>query len=109
MVSEPERPSGVPGPEPRPAARREAIANRIRDFMVERFPEARARPPHVDEPLLDGGILHSLGILELVEFVEAEYEIVFADDEVTAEVFATLGSLADFVRRKRNGEARCPG
>lgn len=80
------------------------IAERIRDFLVERFPEARARPPGPGESLLEGGLLHSLGILELVEFVEDEYGIVFADDEVAAEVFETLETLAAFVRRKRSGE-----
>lgn len=80
------------------------IAKRIREFLVERFPEARARPPEPGEALLDGGVLHSLGILDLVEFIEAEYDIVFADDEVVAEVFETLDTLAAFVRWKRNGE-----
>lgn len=79
------------------------IAARIRAFLIERFPEARARPPAVDAPLLEGGLLHSLGILELVEFVEAEYGIHFADHEVTAEVFESVATLAAFVRRKRNG------
>lgn len=85
---------------------REGVEATLRAFLVERFPGARARPPAADEPLLDGGILHSLGILELVEFIESEYGIAFADDEVNAEVFATLGSLARFVLRKRNGGGR---
>lgn len=80
------------------------IATRIRDFLIERFPEVRARPPAMDDPLLDSGLLHSLGILELVEFIEGEFDIVFADDEVAAEVFASVTTLAAFVRRKRNGE-----
>lgn len=80
------------------------IAERLRAFLIDRFPEARARPPGTGDSLLDGGILHSLGILELVEFIEAEYDIVFADDEVAADVFETLETLADFVRRKREGE-----
>lgn len=85
------------------------VESRIRDFLIERFPEARARPPGVDDPLLDGGLLHSLGILELVEFIEAEFDIVFADDEVAADVFETIGSLSAFVRRKRNGEGEAEG
>lgn len=93
----------------RPARSREEIEEVLRAFLVERFPEARARPPAADDPLLEGGILHSLGILELVEFIESEYAIVFADDEVSADVFATLGSLAAFVVRKRNGEGASAG
>lgn len=87
----------------------DVVESRIRDFLIERFPEARARPPGVDDPLLDGGLLHSLGILELVEFIEAEFGIVFADDEVAADVFETIGSLSAFVRRKRNGEGGAEG
>lgn len=87
----------------------EPIAEEIRAFLVERFPEARARPPGPGDPLLDGGILHSLAILDLAEFIEARYGIVFADDEVAADVFETIESLAAFVRGKRAGERRAAG
>lgn len=106
IVSAPED-SGAGDPGEGGATSRGAVVERIRAFLLERFPEARARPPAADDPLLDGGLLHSLGILEVVEFLESEYGIVFADAEVTAEVFSTLESLGAFVVRKRGGgEAR---
>ena len=47
--------------------------------------------------------LDSLAVLELVTALEDRLGITFAEDELTAEVFDTLGSLAAHVDQKRAG------
>lgn len=42
----------------------------------------------------------SMAVLGVVTALEEEFGIRVADDELSAEVFATVGSLADFVARK---------
>lgn len=44
--------------------------------------------------------LDSLAVLELVVELEERFGIVVEDDDVTADVFATLGSLTEFVNSK---------
>ena len=44
--------------------------------------------------------LDSMAVLELVVALETRFDIVVDDDEVTAEVFETLGSLTAFVEGK---------
>jgi acyl carrier protein len=45
----------------------------------------------------------SMAVVTIVTALEEQFDIVIADDDLTAEVFATLGSLAEFVDRKVGG------
>ncbi|MDT0142238.1 phosphopantetheine-binding protein [Microbacterium sp. PRC9] len=46
--------------------------------------------------------LDSLALLELATSLEDEFGFVIDDEDFTEEVFATVGSLAEFVERKRS-------
>lgn len=45
--------------------------------------------------------LDSLGVVELAVALEERFDISVDDEDFTGEVFATVGSLADFVARRR--------
>jgi acyl carrier protein len=51
------------------------------------------------------GILDSTGFLGLITFVEEQFGITIADDEVIPGNFDTLRKLCGFVERKINGKA----
>jgi acyl carrier protein len=78
-----------------------AITERIGAFLVERYPAARLRPITSTERLLENGILDSLGILDLVAYLEGEFAITVSDEELLPEHFETLERLTAFVERKR--------
>ncbi len=80
-----------------------AIMDRIRTFIQQHFPLARSRELATTEPLLENGVLDSLGILDVVAYLEAEFHITVADEDLLPEHFQTLDDLAAFVERKRNG------
>lgn len=44
--------------------------------------------------------LDSMGVVALLTAMEESYGIVFADDEIDASVFETLGTLNDYVSSK---------
>jgi acyl carrier protein len=50
---------------------------------------------------LDLGIVDSTGVLDLLMFVEEQFGIEVADDELAPENFDSIDKLADFVERKR--------
>lgn len=54
-----------------------------------------------DYPLLEAGVLDSLGIMALVEYLEAEFDIVIDEDDVVAEHFLTIAAVAALVSTKR--------
>ncbi|WP_430791671.1 acyl carrier protein [Actinoplanes sp. G11-F43] len=75
----------------------------VRDLLVTTLGiEDRAGSLTASSPLLDGlPELDSMAVLEIVAGLEERFGIVVDDDEVTAELFETLGSLAEFVQVKR--------
>jgi acyl carrier protein len=64
--------------------------------------EDRADTLSASTPLL-GGLpeLDSMAVVELVAALEVRFGFEVSDDEITGEVFETLGSLAAFVEAKR--------
>jgi len=79
----------------------DSTPGRIRRFIVAQFPLARQRALGDEDPLLRTGILDSLGILEVVAFLEQEFEITVADEELVPESFESIATMARFVDGKR--------
>jgi acyl carrier protein len=54
-----------------------------------------------DTPLL-GALpeLDSMAVVTLITAIEERYGVVVDDDEISGDVFATLGALTEFVERK---------
>ena len=77
-----------------------SIEQRIHAFLLEKFPLARKAGVGKDTALLEKGILDSLGILDVVSFLESEFSLVFVDEELVPENFQTLGTLTAFVLKK---------
>lgn len=61
----------------------------------------RADKFNADTPLL-GGIAEfdSMAVVSVVTMIEDEFGIAIDDDDLSADVFATVGTLADFVAQK---------
>lgn len=51
-------------------------------------------------PLLDEGLLDSLGMLRMVEFLESEFKITVAAEEINRKNFKSIDALAGFVEDK---------
>lgn len=45
-------------------------------------------------------LIDSLGIMEVVDFLEAHFEIEIGDDELLADNFSTLAAMAALIDRK---------
>jgi acyl carrier protein len=79
----------------------DVVANRIRQFLVAQFPGTKN--VNDDAPLLKNGLIDSLGILEVVSFVESEFSILVFDDDLMPENFGSVRSIAEFVQSKTDG------
>jgi acyl carrier protein len=78
----------------------------IRNFLLEKFPLARKRGVRFDDNLLESGIIDSLGILDLVNFLEQNLGITLSDEELVPENFLTIERLSAFVQSKVPAEAK---
>jgi acyl carrier protein len=77
------------------------VEESIRRFILERFPIAKARAVSNQDSLLEKGIVDSLGILEVVSFIEKEFQITVSDEDLDPENFASIFSMATYVDRMR--------
>ncbi len=72
---------------------RERVRQFIRDsFLVDDFAD--------DDSFLANGIIDSLGILQLVTFLEAEFSLSVPDSELLPENFDSVDKVTAFVERK---------
>ena len=76
------------------------IRARVRDFIMKRFPVARDKGLSDDDSLMRSGAVDSLGILDLVAFMESEFDFELTDDELQEENFDCIASLATLVESK---------
>jgi acyl carrier protein len=74
--------------------------DRIREFVVRHFPIARKNGLKSTEKWLETGMIDSLGILDMVHFLEEEFSVVIADDELQPENFESLEAVVTFVQKK---------
>jgi acyl carrier protein len=82
------------------------VTETVREFILGNFPTARKRALENNDPLLENGILDSLGVLDVVSFLESEFGIVADDEELVPENFRTIENIAEYVQRKQNGNPR---
>jgi acyl carrier protein len=76
------------------------VSGRIRGFIAEEIMfEERSVALSDDTPLLSG-IMDSLGLLQLVAFLEEEFEVEVDDADMTADHFRTVGDIERLVRQK---------
>lgn len=76
------------------------VSERVRAFILDKFPLAKKRGIGSGDPLLEGGIVDSLGILDLVAFLEEDFGIQVSDDELVPENFQTIDCLVAFAQKK---------
>jgi acyl carrier protein len=80
-----------------------ATGERIRAFVMQKFPAARKRNIDNKTPLLEAGIVDSMGVLDVVAFLEQAFKIAISDEELTPENFADIDNMASFVQGKMEG------
>jgi acyl carrier protein len=59
------------------------------------------RTPHDDDSLVEGGVVDSTGILELIEFIESHFGIEVSESETVPRNLGSIAALTRFVTGKR--------
>jgi len=75
------------------------LRQQIRRFVIDSFLFGQDELAD-DESFMDGGILDSTGVLQLVGFVEGTFAISVADDELVPANLDSVASVALYVQRK---------
>jgi acyl carrier protein len=82
------------------------VTARIRDFVVDTFLLGDDDGFGDDDSLIDGGVVDSTGVMEIVAFLEETYGIVIEDDELVADNLDSIERLRTLVAAKLPADAR---
>ena len=70
----------------------------VRAFIATRLAPSAGRAEIADdEDLIDTGVVNSLGIFQLVAFLEQRFQIAIGDEEITPENFGTIDGIERLV------------
>jgi acyl carrier protein len=79
------------------------IATALRRFIQENFLFGREIALADDDSFVERGIMDSTGVLELITFLESEYQIRIADEELVPENLDSINNLVRFLQTKQEG------
>lgn len=80
----------------------EQLAGSIHKFIEDDLLMGQGVDFGSDDALLEEGIIDSLGLLEVVTFIETEFDITVDDAEVTLDNFGSVNAIAAFVKSSQN-------
>lgn len=82
------------------------IEKDLRQFVVETFLFGTDDSELTNQDsFIDKGLIDSMGILNLVSYVESTYRIQVADSELVPEIWDSISTIADFIASKEISEA----
>ena len=84
----------------------QTVLEQAQNFVVENFMYMRkVKTIGADESLLRTGVISSLGMMEVVEWVETTFGVSVDPDEITEQNFDTLRGIARYVMSKASVQA----
>lgn len=85
------------------------ITLRVRSFIVENFLLGQDTGFKDSDSFLEGGIIDSTGVLQLVAYLQETYGITVEDEELIPENMDSLNNLSAYLRRKLDRAAGAHG
>ena len=78
------------------------VEQAVRDFLKNDLGRTESNVGR-DESLLESGIIDSMGVLQLVAFLERTCGIKVEDDDLMPENFDTIAAITSFIERRQAG------
>ena len=69
--------------------------------LINYFKEQAGTDVSVDTPLVEDGVIDSMGVMKLIEFIESTYGVGLDMDDLTIENFASINHIKDFITSKK--------
>lgn len=76
----------------------ETITTPIREFLSHYI---NVNDIYVDQDLFESGLVNSLFAMELIIFIEKEFDIQVTNDDLDQKNFKSLSAISNFVMEKR--------
>lgn len=76
------------------------MKEKIKNYIVEASLSDSTKI-NEDTQIFESGLLDSMGLLFLIEFLKENFNVEVVDDELNPENFASINSIVDFVSQKQ--------
>ncbi|HWW13820.1 MAG TPA: acyl carrier protein [Candidatus Dormibacteraeota bacterium] len=78
----------------------EEIKEKVREFVIDAAQRKGMEVASDDESLTESGVIDSLAIFRLVSFLEDNFGIRIADEEIVNENFRSVNAIESFVSER---------
>lgn len=72
------------------------------DYIMNELAVGRASNLNPDDDLFSSGLLDSLGVLQLVLFIEEQFGVEIPDEDVVFENFQSVNAITEYINAKDN-------
>lgn len=79
-----------------------SVIEAVKKFLIQKDYIDENDEIGIEDSLLERGIIDSVGIMNLVEMLEKEYNIEIDDDDLMPENFDSLTAIDNYVKSKTN-------
>ena len=73
----------------------------VRNYILSAFPMARKNKINFENSLLETGIIDSLGVLEIVNYLSEQMQIEIEEEDLTQDNFRSVESIVRLIERKK--------
>jgi acyl carrier protein len=74
----------------------------VRQFILKQFPLVRKRQLQDSDALLESGLVDSLGVLQVVTFLEQTFSIKVSDEDLVPDNFQTIDTITALISERTN-------
>ena len=80
-----------------------SVKDKLREYVLENYLFTDDQSAlNDDDPFLDKGIIDSTGIMEVIFFIEENFEISVADEEMVPENLDSISNIVAFIGKKKS-------
>lgn len=73
------------------------VIERLHSFFLSTFPVAKSKNVGLDDSLFDLGVLDSMGMIEVVLYLKAEFGLDVDGGDLRVENFDTIRAVSEFI------------
>jgi len=87
-----------------------SISEKVRDYIKENFLFGAENKIGDQASLLDAGVIDSTGAMELVSFIETQFNVEVSDRDLVPENLDSIAAITAFITRKlaESGKPEAP-
>lgn len=86
-----------------------SVGSKVRSFVVANYLFGEdARMPADDDSLIEGGVVDSTGVLELIEYLEDTFGISVEESETVPQNLGSISAIDAYVARKLDAPGLAP-